>query len=421
VSWALGRWAVRAGLLLVPLMAFSSKLAAQTPEDPGIALSTRPARAPTDLHVDWDEAFARAEHPADFTRILAAGPPEMWDAAVVGLLLEKERVSGLALPVVLQRLGALGPETRFRVSAALARHSRDPRAVPLVARWAFEPEPGDDPRLRELAEARFEDPEMRAALEGLRRGAPPSAPWPSPSPAAVEPRPKGRGRGVAWWHAVLLVVSGWLGFMIFLWGLRLLRLRRLVRGLPVSTARSLAVGQVAIQGEAQPLGGESLLHPHTGEVCLFYDGAARRGVSVRFCVVDRTGQVAVDPAGAALLSADGIMVPGERVHLIGEARRARPRLGERAGEVEVGAPAFPRSAFQRAAQLMVGSVMGGLFGRGSAGMLFTDPLRCFWIWDDLQATPFTTPRETVWLVGAFLLAGAWVLVFLAVAAALLGG
>ena len=64
--------------------------------------------------------------------------------------------------------------------------------------------------------------------------------------------------------------------------------------------------------------------------------------------------------------------------------------------------------------------MGGLLGRGSARMLFTDPLHCFWIWDDLQATPFTRPRETACLVGAFVLAGGWVLVFFAAVAALLG-
>ena len=53
-------------------------------------------------------------------------------------------------------------------------------------------------------------------------------------------------------------------------------------------------------------------------------------------------------------------------------------------------------------------------------MLFTDPLRCFWVWDDLQATPFTTARETAWLVGAFLFGGGWVVVFVVAATALLG-
>jgi hypothetical protein len=83
--------------------------------------------------------------------------------------------------------------------------------------------------------------------------------------------------------------------------------------------------------------------------------------------------------------------------------------------VVVAGSTLRQRAFQKMAQLMVGSVMGGLFGRGSARMPFSDPLRCFWVWDDLQATPFTTPREAAWLVGSLLLAGGWVVFFFAVA------
>jgi hypothetical protein len=374
--------------------------------------------------VPWADALEQAEGPADFTRILADGPPDLWDAAAAGLLGEKEWVSGYALPVVLQRLDALGPEARFRVSAALVVDSHDPRVLPLIGRLVYEPHGSDDPRLRAMATERLEKPGMRMAFERYERGEEPFPKTRATTPPPPDPPSEGqsasRATGLSWLYLGLLLVSGWLGFVIFLWGLRLLRLRRLVHGLPPSSARSLALGQVALQGEAQPLDGDSLTHPDTGEVCLYYEGAGRRGRAPRFCVVDETGRVIVDPEGAVLLSADGVIVPGERVHLIGEARRERPGSGEGAGEVTVGAPAFRRSAFQKATQLLVGSVMGGLFGRGSARTLFGDPLRCFWVWDDLHATPFTTPRETAWLVGAFLLAGTWVLVFLASAVLLLG-
>ena len=375
-----------------------------------LCVADAPAQEMAHPALPWTEALEQASHPGDFTRILADGPPELWDAAAEGLLGEKERVNGLALPIVLQRLGALRPETRFRVTAALVRDARDPRLLPLLERLAFEPGPLDDPRLQAMA------------AERRRRGggASEKAPAEEPPPAApgAGPAPE-RGAVATAWLLLGLLVSGGLGLTLFLWGFRLLRLRRLVQGVPPSTARSLAVGQVALQGEAQPLDGESLTHPETGEVCLFYEGAGRDGRAPRFSVVDETGRVTVNLPGALLLSADGVIVPGERVHLIGEALRGRPGPGERAGEVVVGAPGHERSAFQKTVQLMVGSVMGGLFGRGSARMLFTDPLRCFWVWDDLQATPFSRPRETAWMAGAFVLAGAWVVVFVAAATALL--
>jgi len=416
-------------LAALPLaVAFAGSTPAEPQTSPATAVSppsmSQDPSVSSHPSVPWADALEQAKRPADFTRILADGPPELWDAAAEGLLGEKERVSRYALPVVLQRLEALGPETRFRVAAALVRDSHDPRVLAFLGRLAYEPHREDDPRLRAIATERLEDPGMQAAYGRYERGEEPfpkTRPTPPPPP---DPPSEGQSDSsvgaLSWLYLALLLVSGWLGFVIFLWGLRLLRLRQLVQGLPPSSARSLALGQVALQGEAQPLDGDSLTHPDTGEVCLYYEGAGRRSPAPRFCVVDDTGRVIVDPEGAVLLSADGVIVPGERVHLIGEARRDRPGSGEGAGEVTVGAPAFRRSAFQKATQFLVGSVMGGLFGRGSARMLFSDPLRCFWVWDDLQATPFTTPRETAWLVGSFLLAGTWVLVFLASAVLLLG-
>lgn len=356
--------------------------------------------------VAWSDILEKSDHPAIITRVLVDGPPGLWDAAALKVLGEDEEVPVYAVDVILHRLDSLGDETRSRVLAALLEDARDPRVLPLLGRFAYEPRGEDDPRLREIATRHLESAEIRAAYERQRRGEDPfPRPTPEPAPLVPERSPEPEPDAVTPWLVVLLLVSGWLGLVLFLWGLRLLRLRRLVRGLPPSRARSLAAGQVALQGEAQPLEGGTLTHPETGEVCLFYEGAQD---VYRFSVVDETGPVTVDPKGAVLLSADGVIVPGERVHLIAEARPDRD-------EMVVAASTLRQSAFQRMAQLMVGSVMGGLFGRGSARMLFSDPLRAFWVWDDLQATPFTTFRETAWLVGSFLLAGGWVVVFVAVA------
>ena len=44
-------------------------------------------------------------------------------------------------------------------------------------------------------------------------------------------------------------------------------------------------------------------------------------------------------------------------------------------------------------------------------MLFSDPGRCFWIWDDLERRPMGEVRDVVWLASSVLLGGAWSIVF----------
>ena len=44
-------------------------------------------------------------------------------------------------------------------------------------------------------------------------------------------------------------------------------------------------------------------------------------------------------------------------------------------------------------------------------MLFTDPSRCFWIWDDLERRPMGEAGDVLWLAASVLLAGAWIVVF----------
>ncbi len=44
-------------------------------------------------------------------------------------------------------------------------------------------------------------------------------------------------------------------------------------------------------------------------------------------------------------------------------------------------------------------------------MLFSDPTRCFWIWDDLERRPMGEARDVGWLAASTLLGGAWIIVF----------
>jgi hypothetical protein len=227
-------------------------------------------------------------------------------------------------------------------------------------------------------------------------------------------RRKNEGARATWIRkallAALILIAAWLGLVLFLWGFRLLQLRRLARGLAVSRVRSLALGTVALQGEAQPLGGRFLKHPQTGEICLFYAGADRDG-AVGFYLEDRTGRVEIDPEGAVLVSEDGIVVPGERIQLVGTARRKPGESRETAPGFVVTKQREPRTAFERLSHLMVQSVMGRFARSGTARLLFSDPRRCFWIWDDASGQPFGSARETALLFGSFLLAGAWIFVF----------
>ncbi|MFH1603677.1 MAG: HEAT repeat domain-containing protein, partial [Pseudomonadota bacterium] len=107
------------------------------------------------------------------------------------------------------------------------------------------------------------------------------------------------------------------GLVIFLLAFRLLMLRRLVHGLPAQKIRSVAPGLVALKGVVQLHAGQFAKHPFTGERCV-----VREGERLPFWLDDGTGRILVDPQGAALLSEDGVVVPGERVLVVGTFRRA---------------------------------------------------------------------------------------------------
>jgi hypothetical protein len=52
-------------------------------------------------------------------------------------------------------------------------------------------------------------------------------------------------------------------------------------------------------------------------------------------------------------------------------------------------------------------------------MLFSDPRRCFWVWDDLEGRPFGNRREVALVVAVFVFAGAWIAVAAIAATSLL--
>jgi len=203
-------------------------------------------------------------------------------------------------------------------------------------------------------------------------------------------------------HLVLVAtVSGVVGALLFVLAFRIWGLAVRVRNQPVTKAASLALGPVALQGEAQPAG-RVLPHPVTGEPTVFFAGAP---AGARFYLEDDTGRVLVDPQGVVLFSQDDILVPGERIHVVGYATR------EAGGEIVVTASTVTPPLYRRATDGIIRALFG--LGRSTAvtRMLFTDPSRCFWIWDDLDRRPMSESRDLLWLGASVLLGGAWMVVF----------
>lgn len=217
--------------------------------------------------------------------------------------------------------------------------------------------------------------------------------------------------------ALLLVLAPLaLGAALFFWGFRLLQLQRLLRHLPVSRIRTLTPGLVALRGEVQA-GSELLLHPLTDELCVYYVGAEERVAGLSFCLVDDSGRVQVDPAGMVMLSEDGLLLAGEEVHLI--ARAERVGAGDGPERWLIRKDRSPRNAFEGLVHRVVGRLFSVCAGSNFSKMLFSDPQRCFWIWDDLAGNPFGSRRELALVVAVFTFAGVWVATAAFVAIALL--
>ena len=140
------------------------------------------------------------------------------------------------------------------------------------------------------------------------------------------------------------------------------------------------------------------------EPCVYYPGADVEHPETRFYVVDDSGRVLIDPRRAVLFSDDGVLVTGERVHLVGYAIRDH-------GKVVVGKDPSMPPLYRRAGHRIIEVLFG--FGRKTSvtKMLFTDPSRGFWIWDDLERRPMGEASDVLWLAASVLLAGAWIVVF----------
>lgn len=204
-------------------------------------------------------------------------------------------------------------------------------------------------------------------------------------------------------------LSAVLGLLLFFWAFRLLKLRALLEGLGLANAESIALGTVAISGEAQPRG-DYLKHPYTGELCVWYRGAPPEH---RFYLEDGTGRVLVDPQDAVLLSEDGLLSPGERIHVVATARR-NPDTSSTSNPSErivLRKNEEARPFHRRIVNLLVGGLLGVTAGNRSMRCLFDDPHSVFWIWDDVRRRPMSSPREVILIFIVALFAGGWMVVF----------
>jgi HEAT repeat protein len=203
----------------------------------------------------------------------------------------------------------------------------------------------------------------------------------------------------------LAAIAGVVGMLLFVWSFRLYLLAVRVRNRPIAKTRSVAMGPVALEGEAQPFG-DYLRHPVTEEPCVYYAGADVEHPMARFYLEDDTGRILIDPRRAVLFSDDGVIVAGEKVHLVGFAHREG-----REGRIVVAKDPARPPLYSRLTHRLIETLFG--FGRKTSvtKMLFSDPTRCFWIWDDLERRPMGEARDVVWLAASTLLGGAWIMVF----------
>jgi hypothetical protein len=368
-----------------------------------------------------DAGGIEAEDPSDYVRVLESDQRDLWGEAVVGLLGENDDLPVLSVSSVVRRLPALEPTLQARVARALGEQPRHPKTADTL--WQLmHGTPGretledvqraaretllqllDEGSLSEEWIRRLEgvDAEFRSkAAEALsdltesREKTPTAAVVAQPEERSVTP-------------SILIasaVLSGIAGTMLFVWAFRLSQLSVRVRNRPISKVSSLAMGPVALEGEVQS-SGAYLRHPVTGEACVYYAGADIDFPNARFYLEDRSGRVLIDPRRAVLFSDDDVLVAGEQVHLVGFADRdSEGNLVIRKDETEP--PLYGR---------LVHGVIQFLFGFGQATsvtrMLFSDPHRCFWIWDDLERRPMGEAKDVVWLAASLVLGGAWMLVF----------
>lgn len=334
-------------------------------------------------------------------RLLQSSNPADWEKAVQIILpTDQYAVPGLLVSAVTERLPGLSPATQLRVMRKMSfALERDPRVVTAFRQLALT---GEDAVRKEAQRALDRYLPARGDTPASRPADPGTPSWLSPLLRSL---------------ALLLVLAPLaLGVALFSWGFRLLQLQRLLRHLPVARIRTLTPGLVALRGEVQ-LAGEPLFHPATDELCVYYVGAEERLPGLRFWLVDGSGRVQVDPAGMVMLSVDGMLLPGEEVHLIASVER----VGEGSGAERwlLRKAKEPRSAYERLVHGVVGRLFGVFSGSNLSKMLFSDPRRCFWVWDDCDGKPFGDRREIALVVAIFVFAGLWMAVAALVGTALL--
>ena len=162
---------------------------------------------------------------------------------------------------------------------------------------------------------------------------------------------------------------------------------------------------MALQGEVQPFQDQLTTHPFTGETCVVFEDAR-----YSFWLDDGSGRILVDPQGAALLSEDDTLVPGERVLVVGTLRQGVRHGGESAQRF-LARRDHELTWFTRISGWAVSALTGLLLGRNAARMMFLNERQCFWIWDDLDERPFLDGTESAGMTAGLLFAGAWILVF----------
>ena len=349
--------------------------------------------------------------------LLENGLPETWTPALRRLLAPR-RLERKAVASVLRRMDVLEGKDRVELGRALGTVTQDPRALAALAALAQDPDPAvaraasaalsrhaarmpSDPAAASRdagGNARFSarepDRQRSAQGPGERR----SAQERDARRSATEQRRRA-------WLVAGALAGIVLGVTLFLLAFRLLMLKRFVRHLPPQKIRSAPAGLVAVQGTVEPHANRHTPHPYTGEICVVFDE-----IRHSFWVADDTGRILVEPQGAALLSEDGMLVPGERVLVVGTLRRSAP-AGESAGAPRLARRDGSLTWFSRIVGWVVRVATGLFLGRNAARMMVLDARQCFWIWDDLDQRPFLAERETAGITAGLLFAGAWILVY----------
>lgn len=334
-------------------------------------------------------------------RLLQSDNPADWDKAVQLICPDEQHaVPGLMVAAVTERLPQLSPESQLRLIRRNMTYalSRDPRVAAVFRQLAA----SGMPEVRQVAQRALDDLERRVE---------------SPPPLPPDRAPPAWQTPLLRVLALLVVLTPLaLGGALLLWGFRLLQLLRLLRHLPLSRTRTLAPGLVALRGTVHAAE-TPLYHPETGETCVYYVGAERRRPGLRFWLADADGRVEIDPDGMVMLSEDGLLQAGEHVQILATAVPLSTGAG--AGRWLLRKDRTPRSAFERLVHATIERMFGFFAGSGVTRMLFSDPQRCFWIWDDRLGRPFGSRGEITTVVAVFAFAGGWIAVAAIVATALL--